>query len=161
MDFFFRDKRWRDGDIFLSRLWWLEASLPLTVWCCISWEPGQTHYPLRKPLHSVSSYSWALSCLSFCFFFFSPGSRHGSAFCSLAPCLFGLLVWDWLSWETLTVSRTVISLLFHSQPTACLRLPACLEQLSTHKGLKHTELFWSQSNRKSMEGGFIFSERGR
>lgn len=141
--------------------WQLAAPLPhLSLWRSISWEPGQTHYPLRKPLHAVSSYSWDLSCLSF--YFLSPGSRHGSALCSLARCLFGLLVWDRLSWETLTDSRTVISPPLHSQPTACLRLPACLALLSTHKGLSTLNYFGHKvTGNQWREVFFSLKEGGR
>lgn len=108
-------------------------SLSLSVWCSITWEPGQTHYPLRKLCtlcHLIPElYPVSLSI------FLSLGL--GAQLCAalvLARCLFGLLVWDRLSWETLTDSRTVISPLLHSQPTACLQLPACLQQLSTPRG---------------------------
>lgn len=137
---------------FLSRL---EASIPLSVWCSISWEPGQTHYPLRKPLHAVSSYSPALSLLSL--FLFSLRKLKARLCVLLACCLFGFLVWDRLSWEALTDSRAVISLLQRSQPTAWLRTTACLSRTAQHtQETLLTALFWSQSNRKSMEGGFLF-----
>lgn len=103
-----------------------------------------------------SSLSLALSCLSF--YFLPPGSRHSSVLCSLVVYLASSSGTDCHG----RLSQThALSAPFYSNPSplpACL--PACLVQPSTHKGL--TALFWSQSNRKSMKGGFLslFSERG-
>lgn len=88
-------------------------------------------------LFESSSLSLPLSVLSL--FLFSL-SRLKAWLCALlVRCLFGLRVWDRLSWEALTDSCTVSSLLLHSQPPACL--PACLEQPSTHKGLSTLHYF--------------------
>lgn len=84
------------------------------------------------------------------------GARHpGSVLCSLTRSLF-----IWASSPGTDchgrLSQThALSSPFYSipSPQACLRLPACLEHT---QGTQHTELFWSQSNRKSMEGGFLF-----
>lgn len=92
------------------------------------------------------------------------GARHpGSVLCSLTRSLF-----IWASSPGTDchgrLSQThALSSPFYSipSPQACLRLPACLEHT---QGTQHTELFWSQSNRKSMEGGFLFLfflERGK
>lgn len=99
-----------------------------------------------------------LSPLSLSFYFLSRGFK--ARLCLLAGCLFGLLVWHRVLWEVLRLTHCLSCTLFpaHSLP------PACPVQLNTHKGLNYegqTELFWSQSNRKSMEEGFLFSERGR
>lgn len=98
------------------------------------------------------------SFLSLCFL--SPGSRHGFWLWSLAPCLFCLLVWDRLSRDAHSDSCTVSSRLFCSQPSACLRLPACLEQLGTHRGLGTLHYFGHKVTRKSMERGFLFLKEG-
>lgn len=46
----------------------------------------------------------------------------------------------------------------YSQATACFLLVSWYSsQQDVYKG---TELFWSQSGRKSMEEGFLFSEEG-
>ncbi len=146
--------------LFFSKLWWLEASLPLPVWCGISWEPGQSHYPLRK-LCALCHLIPELSPVSLSIFSLRA---QGTALCftRLARCLFGLLVWDRLSWETLTDSHTVISLLLQSRLTACLPATAFLSTTAQHtQGTRHIELFWSQNNRKSMEWGFLPPERER
>lgn len=147
-----------DMGIILSQPWWLEASLPL---CVVQHIMGT--WPNSLPFQEASaryvSFSpWALSSLPLSFYFLSRGFK--ARLCSLADCLFGLLVWHRVLWEVLRLTHCLSSTLFpaHSLP------PACPVQLNTHKGLNYegqTELFWSQSNRKSMEEGFLFSERGR
>lgn len=57
-------------------------------------------------------------------------------------------------------SHAVSSLLLRSQPTDCLRLPACLEQPSAHKGLSPLHYFGHKVTGNQWKEIFFFSERG-
>lgn len=57
-------------------------------------------------------------------------------------------------------SKTHTLFLFYSIPSP--QPASCLSSTAQHtQGTQQTELFWSQSNRKSIEEGFIFSHRRR
>lgn len=128
----------------------LEASLPRCVL--------QAHHGNPAKVISLSGSFCTLlffsrSCLSLPIFHLRR-SRQGTLLCFSARCLFWLVVWHQRVQEALTDSRAVFPLL-RSQPVG--PTPACLVQLSS-QGTWQTEQFRSQSNRKSMKTGFLYSK---
>lgn len=153
---FSRDKRWIRAFIYFlfPPLRRLEASLPRCVL--------QAHHGNLAKVISLSGSFCTLcyffpprarSCLSLSIFHLRR-SRQGTLLCFVARCLFWLVVWHQRVREALTDSHAVFPLL-RSQPVG--PTPACLVQLSS-QGTWQSELFRSQSNRKSMKTDFLYSE---
>lgn len=156
--FLSRDKRCIQARI-LSQLWLLEVSLPL---CVMQHIMGT--WPNSLP------FSGSLSTP--CVIFFLSALRSLVLFSLRGPKarLCALLTRSLFIWVPRLAAGVIggSHRLMHCLSSALFPVirppPACLVQLNTHKGLNcegQTELFWSQSNRKSMEEGFLFSERGR
>lgn len=156
--FLSRDKR-RFQDRILSRLWLLEASLPLCVMRHIvgTWPNS---LPFSGSL-STPCVIFFLSALLSLVLFSLRGPK--ARLCALLAR--SLFIWvPRLAAGVIGGSHRLTHRLSSTLSPVISLPPACLVQLNTHKGLNYegqTELFWSQSNRKSMGEGFLSSERGR
>lgn len=146
IDLFYNENIWRDGDIFFPNVMTRSVSPSLCGSAC--------HGNLAKlitlsgsrcrPCHPIPE----LSPVSLTIFSLQAQGR--------ALCLFirSFLFWGRLSWAALTdLCRSHLP----STPLPAHSLPptACLSRTAQHtQGTQHTTC-WSQSKRKSMEGGFF------
>jgi len=121
-------KKYEGMGTFFSQMWWLEASLPL---CAAQHVMGTWPNSLPSPEAAAGSVILFPSSLPSRWLFSLSRLKAGLCVYLYAASSSGAACHGRLS----QICAEVISLLLRSQPTACLPLPACLEQLSTHRGL--------------------------
>lgn len=149
---------------FLSKLEQLKASLSVCLslsWCSAAYHGKPAKLitlsgSLCTPCHLIPE----LSLVSLSIFSLSRLKAWLCAFLAMVVYLASSSGTD-CHGRLAADSHAVSSLPLRSQPTDCLRLPACLEQLSAHKGLSPLHYFGHKvTGNQWKEIFFLFWKRG-